>query len=72
MRSPATPPALPFVEAEVRRHLVELEAWFRPGTLLTFLARTPGHDEADLVVTADDLHEVARAATRRAPRPPAS
>lgn len=38
---------------------------FKPGMKLTFIARLPGNDEADMVVTDDKLAEVAALVQRR-------
>lgn len=32
-----------------------IEPIFRPGTKFAVIARTPGNDEADVIVTDDDL-----------------
>ena len=36
-----------------------VEPIFKDGTKLTIIARTPGNVEADVLVTSDDLDEVA-------------
>jgi hypothetical protein len=36
-----------------------VEPIFKAGTKLTIIARTPGNIEADVLVTSDDLSEVA-------------
>jgi hypothetical protein len=44
------------------KHLAPL---FKRGTQLTFIARTPGNDEADVLVTSEgDLNEVVALALR--------
>jgi hypothetical protein len=41
----------------LERHV---EPIFKPGTKLTIIARTPGNDEADVLVTSDNLDELAK------------
>ena len=49
----------------IRDTLVELQSvLFDPDVRLTLIARLPGDDEADLVVTSDDLDEVASVIAR--------
>jgi hypothetical protein len=44
------------------KHLAPI---FKPGTQLTFIARTPGNDEADVLVTTErDLNDVVALALR--------
>ena len=44
------------------KHLAPL---FKPGTQLTFIARTPGNDEADVLVTSErDLNDIVALALR--------
>ncbi len=38
------------------RHVAPI---FKPGTRLALIARTPGNDEADVLVTDDDLASLA-------------
>lgn len=40
----------------LQRHV---EPIFKPGVKLTIIARTPGNEEADVLVTSDDLEAVA-------------
>lgn len=53
----------------LERHV---EPIFKPGTLLTIIARTPGNDEADVLVTSDNMDGLAalieRSKTREAVR----
>jgi hypothetical protein len=53
-----------FARLQVEDHIRSLERVFKPGTRLTFLARTPDNDEADLLVTADSLDAIAAAVER--------
>ena len=46
------------VREEVDRHLDALESWFLPECKLTFIMRKPGNDDADLVITVDDIDEL--------------
>ena len=50
----------------LERHV---ERIFKPGTLLTIIARTPGNDEADVLVPSDKLPELAKLIERSAKRP---
>lgn len=52
------------VKALLQRELASIlvrhvEPIFKDGTLLTIVARTPGAPDADVLVTSDDLDEVA-------------
>lgn len=52
--------------AAVAKHLDQIaDKVFLPGTKLTFLARTPGHDDADFCMTDDDMDEIAKMIERR-------
>jgi hypothetical protein len=55
----------------LERHV---EPIFKPGTKLTVIARTPGNNEADVLVTNDDINEsaalVARCKAREEVPPP--
>jgi hypothetical protein len=48
--------------------LVNISKHFVPDVKLTFVARLPSNDEADVVVTEDDLREAAKALVRCAER----
>jgi len=50
----------------LERHV---ERIFKPGTKLTIIARTPGNDEADVLVTSDSLNELAKLVERSKTRP---
>lgn len=50
----------------LERHVERL---FKPGTKLTIIARTPGNDEADVLVTSDSLNELAKLVERSKKRP---
>ena len=52
------------VGAEIERHLNEIATLFKPGAKLTFIARTPGNDDADMLLTIDDLEEVKKVIER--------
>lgn len=47
-----------------------VEPIFKAGTLLTIIARTPGNDEADVLVTADNIDAVAALIERSRARKP--
>ena len=50
---------------DCERHLNEMARNFKPGAKLTFIARTPGNDEADFMLTIDDIDEVINLLERR-------
>ncbi len=50
---------------EVCRVLNELRSLFRPECELTFIMRLPGNDDADMLVTNDDLDELTKLIKRR-------
>ena len=47
---------------------LHVEPIFKPGTMLTIVARTPGNDEADVLVTSDSLDGIAAVVARSAAR----
>lgn len=51
----------------LERHV---EPIFKRGTRLTIIARTPGNDEADVIVTSDELPEIAALIERSKAREP--
>lgn len=51
--------------AILERHV---EPIFKAGTRLTIIARTPGNDEADVLVTSDDIPSLAALLERSAAR----
>ncbi len=53
------------VGAVIERHLNEISRLFVPGMKLTFLARLPGNDGADMLLTIDDPKEIIKAIKRR-------
>ena len=53
------------LHVEIERHLNEIAVLFKPEMRLTFIARLPGNDEADVILTVDDLNEVAKVIERR-------
>ena len=50
-------------------HLEQIARLFKPGAKLTLLVRTPGNDEADFLLTNDDLDAVTPAIERAKNRP---
>jgi hypothetical protein len=50
---------------EAERHLWELEKFVTPETMLTLVVRLPGNEEAESVITRDDLGEVIKVLERR-------
>jgi hypothetical protein len=52
------------LQAELERHLARIERLFTADVRLTLLARKPGHDEADVLLTRDGLGDVAAAVDR--------
>lgn len=50
---------------EVERHLNQISKIFKRGTRLTFIARTPGNDEADVLITIDTEDELIELLKRR-------
>lgn len=53
------------IRERVVEALVDLEPLFVPGMKLTFIARLPDDPEAEMVITADDPHEVLSVIERR-------
>ncbi len=53
------------VRAIIERHLNDIAPLFVAGMRVTFIARNPASDEQDMVITADDLSEVAKVIDRR-------
>lgn len=45
-------------------HLNRIHENFVPGSKVTLIVRTPGNDEADFLLTIDDLNEVAKVIER--------
>jgi hypothetical protein len=56
---------LALVGEQCNQHLNEIAEYFKPGVKLTLLARTPGNDEADFVLTNDTLQDAVAALERR-------
>ena len=54
------------VHFAVNDALIELEKLFVPGMKLTFIARLPGNDEADCLITNDTTEGIAALVARRA------
>lgn len=57
------------LQLAVERHLTQLEKVFVKGTKLTLIARLPGNDEADILLTMDDFDEIAKVVERSKRRP---
>jgi hypothetical protein len=53
------------VTQEITQHLNEMGGYFKPEMKLTFIARLPGNDNADFMLTIDDLDEVIKVLERR-------
>lgn len=47
------------------QHLNRIAKNFKPGVKLTLIARTPGNDEADFVLSIDDIDEAIKVLERR-------
>jgi hypothetical protein len=52
----------------IAQDLLDMERMFKPGIKLTLLARRPGHPDQDVIVTADELADVAAMVRRSADR----
>ena len=53
------------VREKISGHLDGIKKLFKPGTKVTVIVRTPGHDTRDFVLTDDALSEVAELLRRR-------
>ena len=53
------------VKYEASNHMDSIHRLFKPEVRLTLIARTPGNDDTDFMLTDDDLSEVARLIERR-------
>lgn len=53
------------MQRAVTEALVRLEGQWKPGVKLTFIARNPGNDDADVLITSDALPEVLKLVQRR-------
>jgi hypothetical protein len=53
------------LQIAIEPHLIKIERLFKPGIKLTLIARMPGNDEADVLLTIDDLSEAAKVIERR-------
>ncbi|OMQ44954.1 hypothetical protein [Ensifer sp. 1H6] len=56
---------LQIVQETVSDHMDQMLANFKAGAKITVLIRTPGKDEADFLMTSDDLDDVIDAVQRR-------
>jgi predicted RNA-binding protein with PUA domain len=66
VEQPAVKVDLAILRRELAHHLSQIHgAYFVPEVRLTLIARLPGNDDADLVVTADDTAEAIKALQRR-------
>ena len=52
------------VRRDVEAALDRLSRLFKPGVKLTFIARTPGFPESDLIITSDTPDGIVEAADR--------
>lgn len=52
------------VSAKVAQHMEQLGKLFKSNVKLSFIARIPGNDEGDLIITDDDLFEIEKAVIR--------
>lgn len=57
------------VAGQVEEYLTEIEALFKPHCRITFLMRDPQNPECEMLLTRDDLDEVAKAIERAKVRP---
>lgn len=48
------------MQAAVEQHLNQIHEHFIPEVRLTFIARLPGNNEADVLITIDNLDELSR------------
>lgn len=53
---------------DIAKHLDQISRSFKPGVKLTFIARFPGKEEQDVLVTDDSIDEIVRAAQRAGTR----
>lgn len=53
------------VQEMVADHMDQMVANFKPGAKITALIRVPGNDEAEFLMTSDDLDDVIDAIQRR-------
>lgn len=58
------------VTLSIQNHLVAMKAYFKEGVQLTFIARVPENDNADIVMTTDDLTEISNVIERTKKRRP--
>jgi len=55
---------LTLLHLEIEKHLNEISLLFKPNIRITFIARLPGNDEADVVLSIDDLSEAIKVLER--------
>lgn len=53
---------------EIGGYLAEIAELFKPGMKLTFIARMPGNDEADVLITDDSMGGIEGVVRRSASR----
>lgn len=58
------------LHVEIASTLECLSRLFVPGMKLTFIARLPGNDEADVLVSDDDMQGISGVVQRRFAAPP--
>lgn len=56
------------LQREIEVHLERLEELFKPEVRLSFIARLPENNEADILLTRDDPKEVIKLIERRISR----
>jgi hypothetical protein len=57
------------VRAEICSYMDEILSLFIPGNKITVLVRTPGNDNADMLLTNDDIEQIAAMVERAKTRP---
>lgn len=57
------------VRVQIAGYMDEMLTLFKPGAKITVLVRTPGNNEADLLLTNDSMEEIAAMVERSKARP---
>lgn len=65
-----TPRELYELQVAIEEHLSRIEKIFKPHIRLTLIARDPTNDDADVLLTKDDLGHVIKVIERQVTRPP--
>jgi hypothetical protein len=60
---------LDFVVGEMNYYLNQMARHFKPDMKLTFIARKPDNDNADFVLSSDDIDLVIKVLERRKDKP---